>query len=62
MSFDDGKTWTAVELDGARGRSAAWEGTVRVPADARYISVRASAEDDQGGSVRQEIIRAVGVK
>ncbi|MGX1503509.1 UNVERIFIED_CONTAM: subtilisin family serine protease [Streptomyces graminofaciens] len=62
VSFDDGRTWIAVELDVVRGASAAWEGTVRVPGDARYISVRASAKDDRGGSVQQEIIRAVGVK
>ncbi|MFJ8075076.1 S8 family serine peptidase [Streptomyces sp. NPDC096176] len=62
VSFDDGKTWHAVELDGVRGKSAAWEGTVRIPRDAQYLSVRASAMDDRGGSVKQEIIRAVGVK
>ncbi|MFF1649646.1 hypothetical protein [Streptomyces sp. NPDC058240] len=62
VSFDDGATWTSVELDGVRGKSAAWAGSVRVPNDARYISVRASAADDKGGSVKQEIIRAVGVR
>ncbi|UYQ61968.1 hypothetical protein [Streptomyces peucetius] len=62
VSFDDGATWTAVALDGVRGKSAAWEGTVRVPADARYLSARASAKDDKSGSVTQKIIRAVGVK
>lgn len=62
VSFDDGATWTSVELDGGRGKSAAWAGSVRVPNDAQYISVRASAADDKGGSVKQEIIRAVGVR
>ncbi|MCX4967729.1 S8 family serine peptidase [Streptomyces sp. NBC_00654] len=62
VSFDDGATWTSVELDGVRGESAAWAGSVRVPRDARYISVRASAADDRGGEVKQEIIRAVGVR
>ena len=62
VSFDDGATWTSVELDGVRGKSAAWAGSVWVPSDARYISVRASAADDKGGSVEQEIIRAVGVR
>ncbi|MFD4948687.1 S8 family serine peptidase [Streptomyces sp. NPDC058409] len=62
VSFDDGATWTSVELDGVRGKSAAWAGSVRVPNDARYISVRASAADNKGGSVKQEIIRAVGVR
>lgn len=62
VSFDDGATWTSVALDGVRGKSAAWAGSVQVPDDARYISVRASAADDKGGSVKQEIIRAVGVR
>ncbi|WP_329306438.1 S8 family serine peptidase [Streptomyces sp. NBC_01260] len=62
VSFDDGATWTSVELDGVRGKSAAWAGSVRVPKDARYVSVRASATDDRGGSVKQEIVRAVGVQ
>ncbi|MBM9621730.1 S8 family serine peptidase [Streptomyces zhihengii] len=62
VSFDDGKTWTTVRLDGVRGKAAAWEGSVRVPSGAGHISVRASASDDRGGSVKQEIIRAVGVR
>ncbi|MEE1808130.1 S8 family serine peptidase [Streptomyces sp. BE133] len=62
VSFDDGATWASVGLDGVRGKSAAWAGSVRVPDDAQYISVRASAADDKGGSVKQEIIRAVGVR
>ncbi|MCX5098321.1 S8 family serine peptidase [Streptomyces sp. NBC_00053] len=62
VSFDDGATWTSVGLDGVRGKSAAWTGSVRVPDDTQYISVRASAADNKGGSVEQEIIRAVGVR
>ncbi|MET7370683.1 S8 family serine peptidase [Streptomyces sp. NPDC005566] len=62
VSFDDGATWRSVELDGVRGRSASRTGSVRVPNDAQYISVRASAADDRGGSVKQEIIRALGVR
>ncbi|MEU0375239.1 S8 family serine peptidase [Streptomyces sp. NPDC006283] len=62
VSFDDGKTWKKLGLDGVRGKPAAWEGSVTVPKDAEYISLRASAADDRGGSVKQEIIRAVGVR
>ncbi|MFB7112772.1 S8 family serine peptidase [Streptomyces sp. NPDC056291] len=61
VSYDDGQTWTSVGLD-RDGNKAAWHGTLKVPADAQYISLRASASDDQGGQVTQEIIRAVGVK
>ncbi|MEV3859098.1 S8 family serine peptidase [Streptomyces sp. NPDC050095] len=60
VSYDDGRTWTSVDLGGGRG--AAWKGSLSVPRDAQYISLRASLKDDRGGSVAQEIIRAVGVK
>ncbi|MFC7264543.1 S8 family serine peptidase [Streptomyces lutosisoli] len=59
VSYDNGKSWKAVPLTGAK---ASWKGTLSVPRDAEFISLRASATDDQGGSVSQEIIRAVGVK
>ncbi|MFD5123464.1 S8 family serine peptidase [Streptomyces sp. NPDC058385] len=59
VSYDDGKTWTKVALD---GHGASWKGTLKVPGDAEYVSLRASASDDRGGKVTQEIIRAVGVK
>lgn len=59
VSYDDGKSWQLVQLSGARAK---WHGTLTVPRGARYISLRASASDDQGGSVRQEIVRAVGVR
>ncbi|WP_327298855.1 S8 family serine peptidase [Streptomyces sp. NBC_01197] len=62
VSYDDGKTWTSVGLSTAHGESTVWKGSLRVPKDAGYISLRASATDDRGGSVKQEIIRAVGVK
>ncbi|WP_406141693.1 S8 family serine peptidase [Streptomyces sp. NBC_01089] len=62
VSYDDGKTWQSVGLSAVHGDSAAWKGTLRVPKDAGYISLRASATDNRGGSVEQEIIRAVGVK
>ncbi|MCX4509230.1 S8 family serine peptidase [Streptomyces sp. NBC_01619] len=62
VSYDDGKTWSTVRLDDVRGKSATWEASLWVPRDAQFISLRASASDDRGGSVKQEIIRAVGVK
>ncbi|UUN26741.1 S8 family serine peptidase [Streptomyces sp. FIT100] len=62
VSYDDGKTWSKVRLDDVRGKSAAWEAALWVPANAKFISLRASASDNRGGSVKQEIIRAVGVK
>ncbi|WP_369237144.1 S8 family serine peptidase [Streptomyces sp. R21] len=59
VSYDDGKSWKSVVLD---GRGASWKGTLTVPRGAEFISLRASASDDRGGRVSQEIVRAIGVK
>ncbi|MEU5997077.1 S8 family serine peptidase [Streptomyces sp. NPDC047197] len=61
VSYDDGKSWKGVALDRDGGR-AAWEGELKVPGSAEFVSLRASAKDDRGGSVTQEIVRAVGVR
>ncbi|MGW7606811.1 S8 family serine peptidase [Streptomyces sp. NPDC054766] len=60
VSYDDGTTWKAVPLTG--GGKARWRGTLSVPRDAGFVSLRASARDDRGGTVSQETIRAVGVR
>ncbi|MDQ1029516.1 subtilisin family serine protease [Streptomyces umbrinus] len=64
VSYDDGKSWRTVRLSGSGSGSgeAEWKGTVTVPRGAEYVSLRASASDDRGGSVTQEIVRAVGVR
>ncbi|MEV6835403.1 S8 family serine peptidase [Streptomyces sp. NPDC051133] len=59
VSYDEGAHWRRVPL---RGGGAAWHGTLTVPRGAATVSLRASAHDDKGGSVTQEIIRAVAVK
>ncbi|MER6730806.1 S8 family serine peptidase [Streptomyces puniciscabiei] len=59
VSYDGGGSWRTVPLTGA---GASWRGTLTVPRGASSISLRASAHDDRGGSVTQEIIRAVGVR
>ncbi|MET7325175.1 S8 family serine peptidase [Streptomyces sp. NPDC005549] len=61
VSYDDGKTWQRVGLRGGDGK-ASWHGTLSVPRDAEHVSLRASARDDRGGSVTQEILRAVAVR
>ncbi|MFE9607461.1 S8 family serine peptidase [Streptomyces sp. NPDC006012] len=60
VSYDDGTTWRPVALTADPG--AAWHGTLSVPRDTAHVSLRASARDDKGGTVTQEIIRAVAVK
>ncbi|WP_447037241.1 S8 family serine peptidase [Streptomyces sp. DSM 118878] len=61
VSYDEGRTWRDVALDRDGGK-ASWEARLKIPADAGSVSLRASARDDRGGSVRQEIVRAVGVR
>ncbi|MGW1914301.1 S8 family serine peptidase [Streptomyces sp. NPDC002076] len=59
VSYDDGGTWTSVPLNGA---DTSWHGTLTVPRGASSVSLRASAHDDKGGAVTQEIIGAVEVR
>ncbi|OKJ69413.1 S8 family serine peptidase [Streptomyces sp. CB02261] len=61
VSYDEGVTWTKVALKKS-WRGAAWSGELRIPSGADSVSLRAGASDDRGGSVKQELIRAVGVK
>ncbi|HZF89681.1 S8 family serine peptidase [Streptomyces sp.] len=60
VSYDEGASWRKVPL-GADG-PAAWRGTLDVPEGAASVSLRASARDDRGGSVVQELVRAVTVR
>ncbi|MFI5688341.1 S8 family serine peptidase [Streptomyces sp. NPDC051636] len=60
VSYNDGASWHAVRLTG--GGTADWHGTLTVPRGAAYVSLRAAAGDDRGGSVTQEIVRATGVR
>lgn len=63
VSYDDGATWETVSLTRTQGEeSAVWTGELSVPAGASYVSLRATARDDKGGSVTQETVRAVGVE
>ncbi|MCZ7460443.1 hypothetical protein [Streptomyces sp. WMMC940] len=51
-----------MRLDRERGAFAAWEASFTVPRDAGFVSLRASAAEDRGGSVKREIIRAAGAE
>jgi hypothetical protein len=56
-STDDGTSWTDLPLTTTdTGVSA----TLTVPETASYVSLRATAVNDQGGSVRRTVIRAFG--
>jgi subtilisin family serine protease len=55
VSYDDGRTWTAARLSGGGNERVAH---VRHPDRAGFASLRASATDADGNTVRQTIIRA----
>ncbi len=54
-STDDGATWTALPVSGS---SSSTSGTLVVPSSAAYVSLRATARNDEGGSLKRTVIRA----
>ncbi|MDI1461938.1 S8 family serine peptidase [Catellatospora sp. KI3] len=61
VSYDDGATWQKVTL--AKGANGYWTGSFKTANKAGgFVSVRASAETDSGYSVKNEIIRAYGLR
>jgi len=58
-SFDDGASWTALDL--ARADKDTWSGSITHPAAAGHVSLRVQAEDVAGNSVEQTVVRAYGV-
>ncbi|WP_433428291.1 S8 family serine peptidase [Nonomuraea sp. CA-141351] len=55
VSFDDGATWQAVEVENG-------EAKVRNPDAEGFVSLRAKAADEAGNTVVQTIMRAYGVR
>lgn len=61
VSYDDGATWQKVTL--AKGDGGYWKGSFRTAKKpGGFISVRASAGTDRGYSVKNEIVRAYGLR
>jgi hypothetical protein len=59
VSYDDGATWQPVSLSRT---GAGWSADVRLPKGAPYLSLRATAGDDAGNKVSQEVIRAAAIR
>lgn len=61
VSYDDGATWQKVAL--AKRPGGSWTGSFRTAKKpGGFVSVRASAATDSGYSVKNEIIRAYGLR
>jgi len=59
VSYDEGKSWEKVDLDRERD---GWEAKIENRKKADSVSLRASAWDDAGNSIKQEVIKAFGLK
>lgn len=59
-SPDDGTTWHRAALH--RTGAGVYSADLRVPAGTEHVSVRVSARDDAGATIRQTVIRAYGVR
>lgn len=61
VSYDDGKSWNAVEL--RKTSEGNWTARFKTPKQAGgFVSIKAHAEAEDGLGVDQEIIRAFGLK
>jgi len=54
-STDDGRTWTALAFSGTGDRASA---QLAVPPTVAFVSLRATAADSVGGTVRRTVLRA----
>jgi hypothetical protein len=61
VSYDDGATWQKVSL--AKGAGGCWKGSFRTAKKpGGFLSVRASASTSSGFGVKNEIVRAYGLR
>ncbi|WP_043163522.1 hypothetical protein, partial [Salinispora tropica] len=61
VSYDDGTTWQPVTL--TPGDNDRHTGTLTLPKNRDgFIALRAAAQTDTGFAIRQEIIRAYGLR
>jgi subtilisin family serine protease len=59
VSFNEGKKWKKVKLSGEGNR---FKAIIDNPKNATSVSLRASAWDDKGNKISQEIIKAYGLR
>ncbi|WP_327365487.1 S8 family peptidase [Streptomyces sp. NBC_01217] len=59
VSYDDGSTWHRASLKRTAG---GWRTSIDAPRTAKFVTLRATADDARGNSVAQTIARAFGLK
>ncbi|MEU4091693.1 S8 family serine peptidase [Streptomyces sp. NPDC026673] len=59
VSYDDGASWRRL---GLKERKGTWQASLNAPSRARYVSIRVTAEQRNGGGVTQTVTRAFGLK
>jgi hypothetical protein len=59
VSFNEGKTWKKVNLN---REGETFTTSIQNPTNAESVSLRASAWDDEGNKITQEIIKAYGLR
>ncbi|WP_342543594.1 S8 family serine peptidase [Paenisporosarcina sp. FSL H8-0542] len=60
VSFNEGESWKKVKLE--RTADDRWTAKINNPTTNKYVSLRATAWDDQGIKISQEIIKAYGLR
>jgi hypothetical protein len=59
VSFNEGKSWKKVKLN---QDGDTFNVTIKNPKNAANVSLKASAWDDEGNKITQEIIKAYGLR
>jgi subtilisin family serine protease len=60
VSFNEGESWKKVQLE--RTADNTWIAKINNPKNAKYVSLRAAAWDDQENKISQDVIKAYGLR
>ncbi|MBX4341276.1 hypothetical protein K4G93_24420, partial [Mycobacterium tuberculosis] len=60
VSFNEGKSWKTVNLEQTAENK--WTAKINNPKNSKHVSLRASAWDDAGNKITQDVIKAYGLR
>ncbi|KEZ48597.1 peptidase [Metabacillus indicus LMG 22858] len=60
VSFNEGKSWKTVKLEQTAENK--WTAKINNPKNSKHVSLRASAWDDAGNKITQDVIKAYGLR